>query len=151
MNTVIGISGISGSGKSTLTKALSSDLNATALYWDDFDAISTAPSDYLAWYESGQNYKVWDYAELAHAIDKLKVNNRIQHPSLQIDLKPSKHIIVDAPLGKLHSQTARHIDIFIHLDTPLDIALSRRILRDFNDSNNSCDILAYIDDYLNHS
>ncbi|HXW53424.1 MAG TPA: hypothetical protein VEL47_04880 [Myxococcota bacterium] len=43
MARIIGISGISGAGTTTTTKALAEALNATALYWDDFDDISSGP------------------------------------------------------------------------------------------------------------
>lgn len=42
---IIGISGIGGAGKSTLTQALGKALNATMIYWDDFDAISVEPDN----------------------------------------------------------------------------------------------------------
>ncbi len=44
---IIGISGITGAGKSTLAKALSLDLKATLISWDDFDDISLEPEDYI--------------------------------------------------------------------------------------------------------
>ncbi len=42
---IIGISGISGAGTTTLTKALGTALDATTIFWDDFDDISESPDD----------------------------------------------------------------------------------------------------------
>jgi uridine kinase len=42
---IIGISGNMGAGKTTLAHALQQDLKSTLLRWDDFDDISTGPSD----------------------------------------------------------------------------------------------------------
>lgn len=50
---IIGISGNMGAGKTTLAQALQQDLSSTLLCWDDFDAISTGPSDYVEWYHRG--------------------------------------------------------------------------------------------------
>jgi len=128
---IIGISGMSGAGKSTLTKALSEELNATDLYWDDYDSISTSPDDLIEWYNKGKDYTEWDYVELAYALKDLKSGKSIQHPVLV----PTKYIIFDAPLGKLHEQTGQYIDFEVYMDTPLDVALCRRIIRDFSISN----------------
>jgi uridine kinase len=65
---IIGVSGISGSGKSTLVKALSQQLQATSLFWDDFDEISIAPNDYVVWFEQGGNYNEFNYQALAETI-----------------------------------------------------------------------------------
>lgn len=39
---IIWISGASGAGKSTIAKALAKKLNATVIYWDEYDEISKA-------------------------------------------------------------------------------------------------------------
>jgi len=126
---VIGISGISGSGKSTLVKELSKRLNASSLYWDDFDEISNSPADYIAWYERGKDYKEFDYKSLADAILALKQGASVSHPATKRMVESTEYIVVDAPLGKAHQQTAQHIDFFIHIDVPLDVAMARRLIR----------------------
>jgi len=50
----------------------------------------------------------------------------------------------------MHQATGQYIDTLIHLDVPLDIALSRRLLRDFKDKSKK-DLLEDIRYYLNHS
>ena len=150
MPKIIGISGIGGSGKSTLTKALSKKLNATALYWDDFDEISESPSDYVKWYETSKNYNDWKYDALADVLKKLKSGEKVICPATKKELLPTDYVIFDAPLGRKHKTTGQYIDYCIFLDTPLDIALARRLLRNYRDKNNLniADILLELDFYL---
>jgi uridine kinase len=50
---------------------------------------------------------------------------------------PTNYIVFDAPLGRKHTATGKYIDFLIYLNTPLDIALARRLLRDYSDKTNS--------------
>ena len=44
-------------------------------------------------------------------------------------------IIIDYPFGYRHKQIAPYIHYSIFIDTPLDVAMARRILRDYNEKN----------------
>lgn len=149
---IIAISGVTGAGKSTLAKALSASLNATLISWDDFDEISTGPEDYVDWYERGQDYSEWDYVALAKVLKSLKNGQSIQHPALNILLQPTQNIIFDDPLGRLHQQTGQYIDICFHLSIPLDVSLSRRLLRDYQaEDKTKKELLDEIEFYLQHA
>lgn len=150
--TILGISGVTGAGKTTLCKALANELKSTSIFWDDFDPISTSPGDYLDWYHRGQNYNEWNYPALAEGIRLLKNNNSFLHPIHHSTLQPTKYLIFDAPLGRCHIQTGQLIDIAIHLSTPLDVTLCRRILRDnWEDTHTKDDIMDDLKYYLSHS
>lgn len=152
MTYIIGISGISGAGKTTLTKYLGEKLKATTVFWDDYDEISVGPDDLVKWYEESKDYKTWDYDDLAKTLQGLKNGKTFRCPATQKELKPTPYVIVDAPLGRKHLQTSQHIDLCIHIDVPLDMALARRVLRDFKDENrNKEELLEDIDFYINHS
>ncbi|EFB40715.1 MULTISPECIES: AAA family ATPase [Parachlamydia] len=145
---VIGISGISGAGKSTLTKRLAKTLNATALFWDDFDEISQGPEDYVHWFETSHNYDDWIYDDLAATLKVLKRGQTIVCPATKKELIPTPYILFDAPLGYCHHATGQHIDFLICLDTPPDIALARRLLRDYRSQDNLQRVLNELEGYL---
>ncbi len=152
MTKIIGISGISGSGKTTLTRALGNALNATTVFWDDYDALSTGPDDYVKWYETNRDYSAWKYDSLVDVLDKLKNENKLVCPATKRELTPTEFVIFDAPLGYKHPATGKYIDTLIHIDIPLDIALARRILRDFsNDQKDKTILLEDLQFYLNFS
>lgn len=149
---VIGISGNMGSGKTTLAHALQQHLKSTLLCWDDFDDLSISPSDYVAWYHQGQDYKEWDYQALADILKALKTKQPVVHPLFKQSLIPTEYIVFDAPLGRLHQQTGQYIDFQIHINIPLDISLCRHLLRDYKDDHKTKEeLIAEIDYYLNHS
>lgn len=149
---VIAISGNMGAGKSTLTQALAKALHATVIQWDDFDEISKAPDNYVDWYHHSKDYSEWNYKLLANTLKTLKSNQSLLHPALHTPLEPTKFIIFDAPLNRLHLQTAEFIDISIHIELPLDVSLARWMIRDFKSSDKTKDdIIEELEYYLAHS
>lgn len=150
--TVIGISGKTGAGKTTIAKILAKKLHAVSLFWDDFDGVSKSPENYVEWYDRGQDYGEWQYNSLASTLHTLKQNKSVTHPVFNHIVQPTSYIVFDAPLGRLHTQTGKYIDFCIYLDTPLDVLLARRILRDFKtDETSKEDLLKEVDYYLHHS
>lgn len=150
---IIGISGVSGAGKSVLTKALGNNLNATIVFWDDFDEISKGPENYIEWYKTSKDYSEWKYDALSEVLRQLKLGNKIICPATKKELIPTDYIVFDAPLGRKHIATGQYIDYSIFLNTPLDIALARRILHDFREKSNSniTEIFDELDLYLTSS
>lgn len=152
MTKIIGISGIGGSGKSTLTKALAKKLNALTLFWDDFDEISSDPEDYIEWYEKSGNYDEWKYDSLADVLKQLSLGNSLICPATHKELKPTEYIIFDAPLGRKHHATGQYIDLCVFLNTPLDVALARRLIRDFSGKPDKfLEMMDELDFYVNSS
>jgi len=127
---IVGISGVSGSGKTTLTKKLKRILHATTIFWDDFDEISQAPKDYVEWFKTSKDYQEWRYDALTETLISLKCGKEVLCPATNKILKPTPIVLFDAPLGYRHHATGAQIDFLIYLDTPPDIALARRLLRD---------------------
>lgn len=148
---IIGISGISGAGKSTLIRKLGHTLQATILFWDEYDAISKAPEDYVKWFYTNKNYDEWIYPELVNALQNLKEGQEFICPATKRTLVPTKYILFDAPLGYCHQATGKYIDFLICLDTPLDIALARRLIRDYRDHSNSVEMFQELQEYLQKS
>lgn len=130
---VIAIATISGGGKTTITKQLAQRLNKSkALFFDDYDF--SGPDDIVDWIENGGNPNEWDLNPL--------VNDLIDISSEQLDF-----ILLDFPFSYEHSQVKQIIDFSVFIDTPLDIAMARRILRDYPEGskeNISVDVENYI-------
>lgn len=117
----ISINSISGGGKTTLARNLEECLpNAKALYFDDRNYDSDSGIDDICkWIEEGSDINKFNLERLAKDIELL----------LQ---KAYKYIILDYPFGHRHSLIGKYVDISIYIDTSLDVALARRILRDYD-------------------
>lgn len=150
MVTIIGISGVGGSGKTTLVEALGKVLKATTVLWDDYDPLSQGPDDYIAWYENSRDCNDWKYDALAETLSSLKHGKTVFCPATRRELAPTEYVIFDAPLGRKHEATGQWIDLLVFLDTPPDIALARRIIRDYHASKGSedKDIVEELEHYL---
>jgi len=118
---VIAIAAVSGGGKTTVTRRLAETLpHAAALYFDDY-TFEECPEDICEWVENGADYDEWNLAPLARDLQSL----------LQSQPPPSV-VLLDYPFAYLNRVMRGYIDLAIFIDTPLDIALARRILRDFS-------------------
>ena len=149
---LIGISGKTGAGKSTLSQELATALKATTVSWDDFDTLSEEPEYYIDWFNKGADYREFKRQSLADILQALKLNQSIMHPVRNKMIYPTDYIIFDSPLGRLHQQTGTFIDLCVHLEVPLDVSLSRRLLRDFTAPDKTKeDLLEEIAFYLSES
>jgi uridine kinase len=120
---IFAINAISGGGKTTITKELQKYIkNSKALYFDDrnYDSDSGI-NDTCEWIENGCNVNLFELKRLTDDIDILIKENY-------------DFIILDYPFGYRHKQVGPYLNYSIFIDTPLDIALARRILRDYNDN-----------------
>ena len=130
---VISIAAVSSGGKTTIARQLSENLqNSKALFFDNYDL--EGPDDIISWVDNGANYNEWDLSPFVNELEILL--------SEQLDF-----IILDYPFAYKHSLISRLIDFTVFIDTPLDVALSRRLIRDFQDSSNQ-DILLDMDNYI---
>ena len=82
---------------------------------------------------------------------KLKSGETIICPATRQKLTPTKYILFDAPLGYCHQSTGKYIDFLICLDTPLDIALARRLIRDYQNDPNPQKMVQELQEYLSKS
>lgn len=122
---VIGIGGVSGGGKTRLVAELARTLgNAHAVYFDEFDDTTEHPSDMRKWLASGRDYNAWKAPVLVEHLRALKFCDASEPKD-----NPNQYIVFDAPLGRAHAASGQYIDLMVFLDTPLDIAMARRLLR----------------------
>lgn len=135
---IISIAAVSGGGKTTITESLAHELkNSKALYFDRYK-FDNCPADICKWIDDGANYDEWVLTPLMNDIQR-----SIQDSSLD-------YIIVDYPFAYLNREVGQFIDVTIFIDTPLDIAMARRILRDFKEDTMS-EIHNNLKHYMTHA
>lgn len=88
----------------------------------------------------------WIYPELVDTLHQLKVC-----PATRRNLTPTKYILFDATLGYCHQATGKYIDFLICLDTPLDIALARRLIRNHQGNPTPQKMIQEFEEYLSKS
>jgi uridine kinase len=119
---VISIAAVSGGGKTATTHELCNKLNnSKALYFDDYE-FDEHPDDICDWVERGANCNEWNLLPMIKDVELLLTDQTINY------------ILLDYPFAYLHKGMRDYIDIAIYIDTPLDIAMARRILRDYGES-----------------
>lgn len=124
MNTpyVVAINAVSGGGKTTLTKRVADALGSSqAFYFDEFDSTNTYPEDYYEWSMRGADFEEFDCPGMQQAVLGAIGESRVDY------------IVLDYPFGRDHSRFEDLISLSVFVDTPLDIAMARRIIRDFID------------------
>ncbi|MDE5055437.1 hypothetical protein NDK25_24790 [Niallia taxi] len=130
---VIAIAAVSGGGKTTIATDLNQTLKSSKiLYFDNYNSVG--PINIIEWVDKGANYNEWNLNPL---IEDLKVLL-----SESID-----YIILDYPFAYRHTRMSEYIDLTVFIDTPLDIALARRVTRDFKNSSIE-NILSDMDNYI---
>ncbi|MZQ83054.1 hypothetical protein GQF01_13150 [Paenibacillus sp. 5J-6] len=115
---VISISAVSGGGKTTITNQLHAALNnSEALYFDDYE-FTDCPEDICEWVHRGADYNEWHLTPLIEDVKRHLCN------------KNTSYILLDYPFSYLNKGISGSINLSVFIDTPLDIAMARRILRD---------------------
>ena len=118
---VVSINSVSGGGKTALATALHRSLPQSALFcFDDFDDSNIYPADYYEWSQRGADIAEFDCPGMRDAVDE------------EIRSGKAKQILLDYPFGRRHVRFADIIHLAVFIDTPLDVAMARRILRDFD-------------------
>lgn len=133
---IVSITAVSGGGKTTVTNQLNELLpKCKALFFDDYDFES--PDDICDWVERGADYNEWNLTPLVNDLRSLITNQ----------VEPLEFILLDYPFSKSHKALSDYIDYTILIDTPLDIAMGRRILRDLKHSSID-DVFNELSNYL---
>lgn len=134
---VVAIAAVSGGGKTTITEQLSRRLlHSRALYFDDYE-FDSCPDDICDWARRGADYNEWDLTPLIKDIEAL-MRDSGDCPG---------YILLDYPFAYLHSALSKYIDFAVYIDTPLDIAMARRIERDYA-SKSMNDLLRDLQHYV---
>jgi uridine kinase len=125
----IGVSGTSGSGKSTLLRDLSVLLpGAVSLAFDDYISVSNVPANIAAWLDTGADLNAFQTPHLAANLTELKAGREAHTPHGRV-ISPARFLLVEEPFGRARRELDGLLDLVVFIDTPLDIALARRVIR----------------------
>lgn len=129
MNQVIAIAGPVGAGKSTLVRGLAARLDdATELYFDHYERMTEQPIEKIReWMRNGADLNEMPVPGLSEALHALKAGRAVQDPLTGVQVMPASRILFETQFGRQHAATGQHIDLLIWIDTPLDVALARKV------------------------
>lgn len=120
---VIAIAAVTAGGKTTIVKEIAKRLpNAQSLHFDAY-RFEGEVDDFYRWVQNGVDYNVWNLAPLENDIIKIMEEGNCDY------------LILDYPFAYCNAQIEKYIDVAFFIDTPLDIALARRILRDMGEAS----------------
>ena len=135
---IIAIGAVTAGGKTTLVNAIKDKLTRTAsLHFDDY-SFDGEVNDFYKWVSDGANYNVWDLSPLKADIEKIINSDRYDY------------LLLDYPCAYQNKMIKDYLDCCIFIDTPLDIALARKVLRDMKESS-ADDIRYEMDVYLKYA
>ncbi|MCL1795156.1 MAG: hypothetical protein FWG34_14990 [Oscillospiraceae bacterium] len=124
---VISVAAQSGGGKTTIVAALKERLaNSAVIYFDDYGDEVDLTRDINEWAADGFDCNDWNTKPVAADIERLLS-------------EPYEYIILDYPFGYLNDCVGKYINMTVFIDTPLDVALARRIIRDYTSRSQESD------------
>lgn len=135
---IIAIGAVTAGGKTTLVNAIKDKLTRTASLHFDGYSFDGEVNDFYKWVSDGANYNVWDLSPLKADIEKIINSDRYDY------------LLLDYPFAYQNKMIKDYLDCCIFIDTPLDIALARKVLRDMKESS-ADDIRYEMDVYLKYA
>lgn len=135
---IISVASVTAGGKTTIVNELKKRLrNSQSLHFDNY-TFEGEVDNFYQWVLNGANYHVWNLDPLEDDILKIKSEGICDY------------LILDYPFAYCHDTIKPYIDTAFFIDTPLDIALARRILRDMSDAT-ADEIRNDLDIYLKYA
>jgi hypothetical protein len=107
--------------------------DAVTLHFDEYDDTNIHPEDLQEWFRTGADYNAWQTPVLTRALEALTAGEPATSPVDGSEISAAPYIVFDAPLGRAHADSGRFIDLMVFIDAPLDVAMARRLIRDFKD------------------
>lgn len=119
---IIAIAAVTAGGKTTVVNEIKKRLpKTTSLHFDDY-SFEGEVDDFYQWTLDGADYNVYDLSPLEKDIISIR------------DSGEYEYLLLDYPFAYLQNQIKDYIDLAIFIDTPLDVAMARRVLRDMGDA-----------------
>ena len=134
---IIAIAAVTAGGKRNVVNAIKERLpRTTSLHFDDY-SFDGEPDDLTEWVSKAEEfYNVWDLSPLIADVERI------------INSGEYDYLLLDYPFAYKNKMMKDYLDCCIFIDTPLDIALARRVLRDMQEAS-ADDIRNEMDTYLN--
>lgn len=119
---IIAFGAVTAGGKTTVVNAIKDRLPRTAsLHFDDY-SFEGEVKDFSKWVSEGADVHVWDLSPLKADIERLIRSGEYDY------------LLLDYPFAYQHRMIKDYLDCCIFIDTPLDIAMARRVLRDMKEA-----------------
>ena len=119
---IISVAAVMAGGKTTIVNEIQKKLpNTAALHFDDY-SFEGEVVDFYKWTLDDADYNVWDLSPLEKDIISIKNDSSYEY------------LLLDYPFAYRHDKIKDYIDYAVFINTPLDIAIARRVLRDFKDA-----------------
>ena len=118
---VVAVAGTSGAGKTRLVRAVARVLeDAAALFFDDYEATSTYPEDWTAWWRAGGDLDAVQTPVLAADLRALRDGVPINDARSGLPIDPAAFVVVDEPFGRARTEVRDLVDFVACLDVPRD-------------------------------
>ena len=92
------------------------------LHFDDY-SFKGAVDDFYKWLIDGADYNIWDLSPLEKDIVSVGKSGSYNY------------LLLDYPLAYCHNLIKNHIDYAVFIDTSLDIAMARKVLREYKNAS----------------
>lgn len=133
---IIAVGAVTAGGKTTVVNAIKGRLPRTiSLHFDDY-SFDGEVDDFAEWVSEEDYYNVWDLSPLKADVERI------------IDSGEYDYLLLDYPFAYRNEMLKDYLDCCIFIDTPLDIAMARRVLRDMKEAS-ADDIRDEMNTYLN--
>ncbi len=135
---VIAIGAVTAGGKTSVVTELSKKLEKVkTLHFDDY-SFEGEVDNFYEWVMQGADYNVWNLSPLKQDIKSIR------------ESKQYDYLLLDYPFAYCHDEISEYIDCAVFIDTPLDVAMARRILRDMQNATGD-EIRADMEDYIKYA
>ena len=135
---IIAVAALTAGGKTTIVNEIKRQMkNVKSLHFDDY-SFEGEVDDFYDWVMQGADYNVWNLSPLIKDICEIQGRSECDY------------LLLDYPFAYCHKELSTYIDCAIFVDTPLDIVLARRVLRDMKEATGE-EIREDIEIYLKYA
>ncbi len=134
---IIAIGAVTAGGKTTVVNAIKEKLpRTTSLHFDDYSFEGEVDDFTKCISKCEEYYNAWDLTPLKADVEKIANSGKYDY------------LLLDYPFAYQNKMMKDYIECCIFIDTPLDIAIARRVIRDMKEASAN-DIRSEMNTYLN--